>query len=103
MADLHTCFRYLYPNIVLIEGIPVGVKSSQLSISVFHLPAPIHRRILLVTEHDAITGLALARSFAALATNRLCFVAFQLSLAASLTVDQADVSITLGGAVPLGH
>jgi hypothetical protein len=58
--DLRTSFRHLYPHIVLIEAVPIGVKPRQLSTIVFHVPFPIHRRILLVPEHNAITGLALA-------------------------------------------
>jgi hypothetical protein len=58
--DLRTSFRHLYPHIVLIEAVPIGVKPRQLPTIILHVPSPIHRRILLVPEHNAITGLALA-------------------------------------------
>ena len=84
---LHTSFRHLYPHVMFIEAVPVGVEPRQLSpIIVLHVPAPIHGSILLVTENNAITGLALSCAFTALTADGLFFVAFELSLAASKTV-----------------
>jgi hypothetical protein len=74
---------------MLIEAVPVGVEPRQLSpIIVLHVPAPIHGRVLLVTENNAITGLALSCAFTALTADGLFFVAFELSLAASKTANQ---------------
>jgi hypothetical protein len=88
--NVRTPFGHLYPYIMFIEAVSVGVKSCQLPTSFLHLPASVHRGILLVTEHNTITGLALPRAFTALATYGLLFVAFQLSLAASKTVNQTE-------------
>jgi len=82
----HTCLWHIYPNIVLVEGVLICIKSTQLPTAFFHLPIPIHGRILLVAEHNAIAGLAFTGSFAALATYWLCFVAFELSLATGLAM-----------------
>jgi hypothetical protein len=87
--SLHTSFWHLYPHIMFIEAVPVGVEPRQLSpIIVLHVPAPIHGSILLVTENNAITGLALSCAFTALTAHGLFFVAFELSLAASKTGNQ---------------
>jgi hypothetical protein len=76
---------------MFIEAVPVGVEPRQLSsIIVLHVPAPIHGSVLLVTENNAITGLTISCAFTALAADGLFFVAFELSLATSKTVNQTD-------------
>jgi hypothetical protein len=84
--NLRTSFWHFYPYVVFIEAVPVTIKPRQLSTSNLHLSTSIHRRILLVTEHNTIAGLTLACTFTAMAADRLFFVAFKLSLAASKTV-----------------
>ncbi len=85
---------------MLIEAVPVGVESCQLSpIIVFDIRAPIHGRVLLVTENNAITGLALSCAFTALTADGLVFVAFELSLAASKTVT-GEINRIPWGSVP---
>ncbi len=74
---------------MFIEAVPVGVEPCQLPpIIGLHVPAPIHGSVLLVTENNAITGLALSCAFTALTADGLFFVAFELSLTASKTVNQ---------------
>ena len=82
MAPALTSFGDLYPYIAFVKAVPVCVESSQLPASLLHLSAAVHGGILLVTKHNPVAGLALARAFTALATGGLLFVTFQFSLAA---------------------
>jgi hypothetical protein len=58
----HTIFGNIEPHAVLVECVLVRVEALEIPV-----PATIvHRGILLVTEHDALTPPAFARAFGAL-------------------------------------
>jgi hypothetical protein len=101
--DLQTFFRHFHPHIVFVEAVSVGVETCQLPTPILHLSASVHRRILLVAEDNTIAGLTLACAFTALATDRLFFVAFELSLATGETVNRKREVSGVAGRHPASH
>jgi hypothetical protein len=92
---LLTCLWNIHPHVVFVERISVCVESAQFPTCFIHLASTVHRGILLVSEHHAVAWLAFTGAFSTLAADRLVFVTFELSLAASLAVNTAEISMWL--------
>jgi hypothetical protein len=90
-----TCFWNIHPHIVFVERISVCVESAQFPTCLVHLAITVHRSILLVSKHDPVAWLAFAGTLSTLAADGLVFVTFELSLAASLAVNAAEISMWL--------
>jgi len=82
-----TCLWNINPYIAVVESISVCVEPAQLAIRLVNLAASVHGGILLVPKHNAVARLAFARTFSALATDGLAFIAFELPGAAGLAVE----------------
>lgn len=83
---LPTCLWDINPNVVFVEGISICVESAQLIISLVNLADPIHGSILLMSKHNPIARLTIARTFSTLAADWLVFIALKLPGAAGLAV-----------------
>jgi hypothetical protein len=84
--------RNVEPDSFLVKSIPVRVKALE-RVVVTRIVA-IHRGIVLMAEDDARAGHTFTRSFAALATSGLLFVAFELTLA-TCQASESNVSIAI--------
>jgi hypothetical protein len=94
---LRTCLRHVHPDIVLVEGVFIRIETPQLPTAFLHTTVLVHRCILLVAKYHSIARQTFSRAFSTLPTCGLRFIAFELSLATSLTVEKGGVSGRLGG------
>jgi hypothetical protein len=85
---LRTCLGHIHPYIVLIESVFIRIETPQLPTAFLHSAMLVHRCVLLVAKYHSIAGQTFSRAFSTLATCWLRFIAFELSLAASLTVEE---------------
>ena len=81
---------YLQPHVILVKGVLVRIEALEVAVIPGAIVSTVHRGILLMSEHDASTGLTFSRCLATLAADWFLFVAFELSLTAGQAV--AEVS-----------
>lgn len=85
-----TLLWYLQPHIILVKGVLVRVEALEVAVIAGTIVSTVHRGILLMTEHDASTGLTFSCCLAALTADWFLFVAFELSLTTGQAVGEVN-------------
>lgn len=76
-ASVHTVFRNIQPDAILVERVLVRIEPLQVSTTLGRLgQVLVHRGILLMAKYNALTGATFSAAFATLRALRFLLVAY---------------------------